>query len=152
MIQFAAPHAYLSTATGVAFAARAIGGAFGSAVLDAIVSSYLSSHLASSIVGALPSSVSSNATAATEIVAGIAGGDPAVLASLEPAAAGQVMSVVRHVYAGAYRRAWAAIVPFVVLATICIVFLRGVGELMTERVEASVEKGEGADAIEGAKA
>ena len=34
-VQFTAPHAFLSTATGLAFSARAIGGAFGSAVLDA---------------------------------------------------------------------------------------------------------------------
>lgn len=37
LVQFTSPHAYLSTATGLAFSARAIGGAFGSAVLDAII-------------------------------------------------------------------------------------------------------------------
>jgi hypothetical protein len=32
LVQFTAPHAFLSTATGLGFSARAIGGAFGSAV------------------------------------------------------------------------------------------------------------------------
>lgn len=36
VVQFAAPHAYLSTATGVAFSFRAIGGALGSAILYTI--------------------------------------------------------------------------------------------------------------------
>lgn len=46
----------------------------------------------------------------------------------------------RWVYADAYRRAWASIIPFVVLAIIAMWRLRGVKELMTERVEATVEK------------
>ncbi|KAK3706835.1 hypothetical protein LTR37_012514 [Vermiconidia calcicola] len=37
LVQFAAPHAYIATASGFALSARAIGGAFGSAVLNAIV-------------------------------------------------------------------------------------------------------------------
>lgn len=46
----------------------------------------------------------------------------------------------RWVYANAYRRAWASIVPFVVLAIVAVAFLRGVKELMTEKVEATVER------------
>jgi hypothetical protein len=38
-VQFTAPHAYLSTATGLAFSARAIGGAFGTAVIYAVINS-----------------------------------------------------------------------------------------------------------------
>ena len=52
LVQFAAPHAFLSTATGLAFSARAIGGAFGSAVLDAIINSKLSSTYAPSVSSA----------------------------------------------------------------------------------------------------
>lgn len=33
LVQFTAPHAFLSIATGLAFSARTIGGAFGSAIL-----------------------------------------------------------------------------------------------------------------------
>jgi hypothetical protein len=36
--------------------------------------------------------------------------------------------------------AWASIIPFVVLALVAIVFLKGVSELMTEHIEATVEK------------
>ena len=42
-------------------------------------------------------------------------------------------------YAHAYRLAWASIVPFVVLAWIAVALLKGVKELMTEHVEATVE-------------
>jgi hypothetical protein len=42
-VQFTAPHAFLATATGLAFSARAIGGALGTAVLSAIVNGHISS-------------------------------------------------------------------------------------------------------------
>lgn len=42
-------------------------------------------------------------------------------------------------YAHAYRLAWASIIPFVVLALVAVYFLKGVKELMTEKVEATVE-------------
>lgn len=42
-------------------------------------------------------------------------------------------------YAHAYRLAWASIIPFVVPALIAVWFLKGVKELMTEKVEAMVE-------------
>lgn len=43
------------------------------------------------------------------------------------------------VYASAYRLAWSSIIPFVVLALVAVGFLKGVRELMTEHVEATVE-------------
>lgn len=43
-------------------------------------------------------------------------------------------------YAAAYRLAWSSIIPFVVLALVAIFFLKGVKDLMTEHVEATVEK------------
>jgi len=52
LVQFTSPHAYLSTATGLAFSARAIGGAFGSAVLDSIINSKLRSSYAPAVSGA----------------------------------------------------------------------------------------------------
>jgi hypothetical protein len=42
LVQFASPHAFLSTATGLAFSARALGGAFGSAILNTIINGELS--------------------------------------------------------------------------------------------------------------
>jgi hypothetical protein len=42
-------------------------------------------------------------------------------------------------YAHAYRLAWTSIIPFVVLALVAVFFLKGVKELMTEKVEATVE-------------
>ena len=44
-----------------------------------------------------------------------------------------------HAYAAAYRLGWASIIPFVVLALIAVIFVKGVQELMTEKVEATVE-------------
>jgi hypothetical protein len=48
-VQFTAPHAFLSTATGLAFSARAIGGAFGTAVIYAVINSRIASHYASDV-------------------------------------------------------------------------------------------------------
>lgn len=64
-------------------------------------------------------------------IAEVKGVDPAVLEAATGAS--------RWVYARAYRLAWISIVPFVVLALVCVACLKGVKELMTERVEATVE-------------
>jgi len=53
---------------------------------------------------------------------------------------GAVMNRSHELYAAAYRLAWSSIVPFVVLALVAILFLKGVSELMTEHIEATVEK------------
>src|ERR1700710_47411 len=74
LVQFTAPHAYLSTATGLAFSARALGGAFGSAVLNTIINGKISSTYASGIT-----------TVATK--AGLPNSSiPALLAALESGA------------------------------------------------------------------
>lgn len=49
------------------------------------------------------------------------------------------------VYARGYRIAWWSIVPLVVLAMLCLFFMRNVREQMTETVEATVERVEGKD-------
>lgn len=51
-IQYTAPHAFLSTATGNAFSAGAVGGALGSAVPDAIINGWLSTHYAAAVLSA----------------------------------------------------------------------------------------------------
>ena len=45
----------------------------------------------------------------------------------------------QNAYAHAYNLAWWSILPFVVIALIAVLCLKGVKELMTERVEATVE-------------
>lgn len=139
-VQFTAPHSHLSTATGLAFSARAIGGAFGSAVLDAVINGKLGSTYATKVSSAaieagLPkSSVEALLTAfATGIgFEDIPGATPAVLAAATNAS--------HWAYARAYRLAWSSVIPFVVVATIAVACLKGVKELMTEKVEATVER------------
>jgi hypothetical protein len=45
-------------------------------------------------------------------------------------------------YARAYRLGFWSVVPFVALATVAVASMRGVKALMTERVEATVERSE----------
>jgi len=146
LIQFTAPHAYLSTATGLAFSARALGGAFGSAILDTIING----HIASTLSPTLTSTASSAGLPASSIpalLAGLAAGEsPSVLLESVPGLTGEVLGKVMEasygVYARGYRLAWSSILPFVVLAIVAVGCLRGVKELMTEHVEASVEREE----------
>lgn len=139
-VQFSSPHAYLSTATGLAFSARAIGGAFGSAVINAIINGRLSSHYANdvgsaAIAAGLPaSSVGALLTSMTAAGAGMTvdGATPEVMAA--------ALDASHWSYARAYRLGWWSVVPFVVLAIVAVACLRGVKELMTEKVEATVER------------
>ncbi|KAJ2896245.1 hypothetical protein MKZ38_005739 [Zalerion maritima] len=140
VIQYTAPHAFLSTATGLAFSARAIGGAFGSAVLDAIINGRINAHYASAVSGAaidagLPQS---SVEALLEAIAN------SLTRESVPGATEDVWNAAldasHNEYAHAFRLAWASVIPFVVLALIALAFLKGVKELMTEKVEATVEK------------
>lgn len=145
-VQFTAPHAYLSTATGLAFSARAIGGAFGTAVLFAITNSKLGATYANKVGGAaveagLPSS--SVAALLTAFASGtgfddIPGASPNILAAATDAS--------HWAYTRAYRLAWWSIFPFVVVAIVAVSCLKGVKELMTEKVEATVENVKNEDA------
>ncbi|KAK3366824.1 major facilitator superfamily domain-containing protein [Lasiosphaeria ovina] len=138
-VQFTAPHAFLSTATGLAFSARAIGGAFGSAVLDAIINGRLAAHYAPA-VGAAATAAGLPPDSVPALLAALAaGGDGTAVAGASPAAWAAAVAESRVQYNEAYRLAWASIIPFVFLATVAVACLRGVGELMTEKVEATVE-------------
>ena len=151
-VQFTAPHAFLSTATGLAFSARAIGGAFGTAVIYAIVNSRVASHLAGDVSSAavaagLPeSSVAAllksmtGATATTARGQGVPGANAEIMKAAWDAS--------HWSYTRAYRLGWWSVVPFVALATISVASMKGVKELMTERVEATVER-ESDDDVEG---
>jgi hypothetical protein len=139
LVQFTAPHMHLSTATGLAFSARAIGGAFGSAVLDAIIQGVLGSHWAPEVSDAavqagLPDSSLPSFLAAMQ--AGIAyTGIPEVNASI----ISNAESASHNAYAHAYHLAWASIIPFVVLGIVSVACLKGVEHLMTDTIEATVE-------------
>jgi len=143
-IQFTAPHAFLSTATGLAFSARAIGGAFGTAVIYAIVNTRASRHLAGDVSSAA-------------IAAGLpASSVPALLAGMKGSSApkyrgagvpGMNETIITAAwdashwsYARAYRLGYWSVVPFVALATIAVLSMKGIKHLMTEHVEATVER------------
>ncbi|KAF2688931.1 MFS general substrate transporter [Lentithecium fluviatile CBS 122367] len=150
-VQFTAPHAFLSTATGLAFSARAIGGAFGSAVISAIINGRLASHYASDVGGAataagLPASsipallkAMKAGTATTVRGQGIAGANEDIMRAAWQASYWS--------YAKAYQLGWWSVLPFVALATASVACMKGVKELMTEKVEATVERESDEEAI-----
>jgi hypothetical protein len=139
LVQFTAPHAFLSTATGLAFSARAIGGAFGSAVLDAIINGKLASTYAPQVsTAALQAGLPAKSVPAL-LEALSKGAGLAEVPGINAVIQGKVIVASEWAYAHAYRLAWASIVPFVALALIAVVCLKGVKELMTEKVEATVE-------------
>ncbi|KEF56509.1 uncharacterized protein A1O9_06696 [Exophiala aquamarina CBS 119918] len=138
LVQFTAPHAFLSTATGLGFSARAIGGAFGSAVLDAIINGKLKSYPTevgnAAVAAGLPESSVPDLLEALATGAGFS-----AVPGLNPAIEAKVFDASHWAYAHAYRLAWTSVIPFVVLALVAVFFLKGVRELMTEKVEATVE-------------
>lgn len=142
-VQFSSPHAFLSTATGLAFTARAIGGAFGSAVINAVINSRLTNHYASDVSSAAISAGLPPSSVTALLKAMRAGSARTVQASAIEGANAEIMNAAWHAsyssYAKAYRLGWWSVVPFVVLATVAVGCLRGVKELMTEKVEATVE-------------
>ncbi|KAL6705253.1 hypothetical protein ACN47E_007213 [Coniothyrium glycines] len=143
-VQFTAPHAFLSTATGLAFSARAIGGAFGTAVIYAIVNSRIASHYtgdvgSAAIAAGLPvSSVDAllrsmrGSTATKARGQNVPGANDAIMAAAWDAS--------HWSYARAYRLGFWSVVPFVALATVSCALMKGVENLMTEKVEATVER------------
>jgi hypothetical protein len=136
-VQFSAPHAFLSTATGLAFSARAIGGAFGSAVISAVINSRLTSHYAAD-VGNAAVEAGLPASSVGALLKAMAAGK--TLPDVSPQIMKAAWDASHWSYARAYRLGWWSVVPFVILATVAVACMKGVKELMTERVEASVEK------------
>jgi hypothetical protein len=130
----------LSTATGLAFSARALGGAFGSAVLNTIINGKISSTYASGIATTAIREGLPNSSIPTLLKAWDSGVGFADIPGINDRIVGAVMNRSHELYAAAYRLAWSSIVPFVVLALVAILFLKGVSELMTEHIEATVEK------------
>lgn len=150
VVQFAAPHAYLSTGTGLAFAFRAIGGAFGAAILYTIAYGHIGSNYNTIVANAAVQA--GLATTDVPILLGVMaqGRGPqteqsltAVLSQAQPSIETTVIQAARSaghaVYARGFALAWASIIPVVVIAIICCALLRGVDKLMTDRVEAPLE-------------
>ncbi|KAI7473922.1 aldolase [Hortaea werneckii] len=139
-VQFSAPHSHLSTATGLAFSARAIGGAFGSAVLDAIINGKIAKTWSSKVGNAaLNAGLPDDSVPA--LLGSISSGQgidevPGVTTAIAEAA----LDASHWAYARAYRLAWWSIFPFVALALIAVLCLKDVKDQMTEHVEATVEK------------
>ncbi|OTA52457.1 MFS general substrate transporter [Hypoxylon sp. EC38] len=138
-IQFTAPHAFLSTATGLGFSARAIGGAFGSAVLNAIINGRLASHYAVGVGEAAVQAGLPESSVPALLEALDAGQIGSGVDSATPGAWAAAVDASRWEYAHAYRLAWLSVIPFVVLAIVAVALLKGVKDLMTEKVEATVE-------------
>lgn len=139
-VQFTAPHAFLSTATGLAFSARAIGGAFGSAVLNAIINSKLKSTYAAKVGGAAVEAGLPSSSVPQLLEALTTGEGYDAIPGLDMTHLAAAFNASHWAYARAYRLAWASIIPFVAVATIAVACLKGVKDLMTERVEATVER------------
>ncbi|KAI2601865.1 MFS general substrate transporter [Hypoxylon sp. NC1633] len=139
-IQFTAPHAILSTTTGLAFSTKAISKAFVSAVLNAIINGRPSSHYAASVgEAALSTGLPENSVAAL-LEALDAGqiGSGVDAATLAVWAAAVDPSKWEHAYA--YQLAGSSVIPFVALAIVAVVPLKGVKELMTDQIGATIEQ------------
>ncbi|KAJ2993566.1 hypothetical protein NUW58_g1806 [Xylaria curta] len=139
-VQFTAPHAFLSTATGLAFSARAIGGAFGSAVLNAIINGRLSGHYAPAVSKAAVDAGLPENSVPSLLHALEAGTGSDAVEGANAAIWNAAVEESQWQYAYAYRLAWSSVIPFVVLAIVAIALLKGVKELMTDKVEATLEK------------
>lgn len=148
-VQFTAPHAFLSTATGLAFSARAIGGAFGTAVIYAIVNSRIASHYETDVGSAAVAAGLPQSSVAALLQSMKGGTATSVRGKGIPSADDAIMKAAWNAsywsYARAYRLGWWSVVPFVALATISVACMTGVKDLMTERVEATVERDTGED-------
>jgi hypothetical protein len=126
-----------STATGLTYSARAIGGAFGSAILDAIINNKLASYDAD--VGSAAIAAGLPANSVPVLLQALASGMPSTVPGVTDAIIAAATAASRNAYGRAYRFAWIPIIPFVIVAMVCVACLKGVAELMTEHVEATVE-------------
>lgn len=148
--QFAAPHAYLSTATGAVLAARAIGGAFGSAILYTIAFGHVHSNYSAKVAAAAVSNGLAPESVPVLLSVMAEGHGPptegalvGVLAQALPSATMSVIGAARtagqEVYAKGFALAWASIIPVAFIAVVCCALLRDVSKLMTDEVEAPLE-------------
>ncbi|KAG4411839.1 hypothetical protein IFR04_015023 [Cadophora malorum] len=143
--QLSVPHRYLSTATGLCFSGRAIGGALGSCVLNVIINYRYKQNWARMVsqsainaglnAGSVPEFLQGLATANSSALQSLVGNNTRILVAATSAQEG--------VYAGAYKIAFAATIPLTVVATVTCCFLTDMKKYMGDTVEASVEKRSG---------
>ena len=107
-------------------------------MLDAIINNHLAANYAPAVSDAAVAAGLPEASIG-KLLAALAKGQTDGVPGASPAVWAAALDESHWQYAYAYRLAWASIIPFVVLAIIAIVFMRGVKELMTEKVEATVE-------------
>lgn len=104
-------------------------------VINGRLNSHLGKDIAAAAIGAgLPESQ------VEDVVTAAIAGTLAKIPDLSPAVLAAITTASEKAYAAAFRLAWSSIIPFVVLAIVLIACLRGVKELMTEHVEATVER------------
>lgn len=144
-VQYSVDHDSLSTATGLAFSARAIGGALGTAIVYTVTNSRIHLHykndVASAAVAAdLPlTSVpvllnvfeTSTASKIQMQVAKIPGAKEAILA--------RAWAASHWSFARAYRLGWWTVVPCVLVAIVSVSRLQHVKHRMTAEIEATIE-------------
>jgi hypothetical protein len=110
--------------------------------LDSIINSKLTSSYAPAVSDAATKAGLPTSSVPALLLAFASGTGFSDIPGVSPAILAAATHASQETYAAAYRLAWSSIIPFVVLAIVAIVFLKGVKELMTEHVEATVEKDE----------
>ena len=109
--------------------------------MNVIINNHLNSHLAPRIASAA-TSAGLEASSVPQLLTALDSGSPNLMDAVPGINETMLAAAVherRWVYAKAYNLAWWSIFPFAVLMTIAMCFLKGVKELMTEKVEATVE-------------
>lgn len=116
-----------------------MGGAFGSAILNTIIGNKLKTYPskigAAAVQAGLPASSVPALLQAFATKAGFS-----EVNGLTPDILSKVMNTSQWTYTHVYRLAWCSVIPLAAVALIAVCFLRDVGQLMTERIEAPVER------------
>lgn len=111
-------------------------------MLDTIINSKLASTYASGMTSAATKAGLPSSSIPALLAAFSTGTGFDAVPGINDAILGAATNASHHLYAAAYRLAWSSIIPFVVLALVAIAFMKGVKELMTEHIEATVERDE----------
>lgn len=107
-------------------------------MLDAIINGHLAVNYAPA-VGAAAVNAGLPQDDVGALLAALAEGQTSGVPGATPAVWAAAVNESHWQYAWAYHLAFASIIPFVVIAIVAIACMRGVKELMTEKVEATVE-------------
>ncbi|KAB5511604.1 major facilitator superfamily domain-containing protein [Coniochaeta sp. 2T2.1] len=148
-LQYSAPHAHLSTATGCGLSARALGGALGSAVFTVILNNELETWSASVVKAAVTAGMPRSSSKALVVAMNTEQGFDKV-PGLTEKALHAAEETGRLIYSHAFRMAWWSVFAAGILALICVVFLSKIDKnRMTNEIEATVEKVQpGGDRVE----